>query len=234
MTAALRLLVVTLLPLGLLADDEPGDTGRSLFDQLTLGEDGSSRVLPYPFPRLLRQIEASAGFDAADDPIAKILIPRGRSLQREAASPDYYAFPRVVIALDRDSGSGKPVKNRLFLGYQERAHSIEVISYNETAGRFEFQVVDDYRSRRFSPRIGRQPRAVHQLPPERRNHIFETAVARDQLQPRRRRPDRRTSPQLPRHRYLGRACRRRPHRFRHRSGRPAAGLPARVATGLSR
>jgi hypothetical protein len=52
----------------------------------------------------------------------------------------------VVIALDRDPGNGVLVKNRLFLGYQERAETIEVISYHETAGRFEFQVVEDYRA----------------------------------------------------------------------------------------
>ena len=144
MKTALRLLLVALLPGGLLAEENPGTSGRSLFDQLTLSEDGTHRSLPYPFPLLLRQIEERAGFGANDDPLAGILVPRGRSLQREAASPDYYAFPRVVIALDRDSGADRLVKNRLFLGYQERAGTIEVISYNEIAGRFEFQVVENY------------------------------------------------------------------------------------------
>jgi hypothetical protein len=33
------------------------------------------------------------------------------------------------------------LRRRLFAGYQENAGIIEVISYNEAAGRFEFQVV---------------------------------------------------------------------------------------------
>jgi len=36
-------------------------------------------------------------------------------------------------------------RDRLFAGYREKAGIIEVISYNEAAGRFEFQVVKDYR-----------------------------------------------------------------------------------------
>ena len=36
------------------------------------------------------------------------------------------------------------LKDRLFLGYQPQAEAIEVISYNEMAGRFEFQVVENY------------------------------------------------------------------------------------------
>ena len=38
------------------------------------------------------------------------------------------------------------LKDRLYLGYQPVTDSIEVISYNEAAGRFEFQVVADYRA----------------------------------------------------------------------------------------
>ena len=145
MKLALRLFVVALLvPQGLLASEPKQATGESLFDKLTLSTDGAQRSVPYPFPRLLEQIKKRAGFDTDADPLAEILIPRGRSLQREAASPDYYRFPRVVIALDRESDTDLPVKNRLFLGYQERANTIEIISYSETAGRFEFQVVEDY------------------------------------------------------------------------------------------
>lgn len=46
------------------------------------------------------------------------------------------------------------LKDRLFLGYQEKANTIEVISYNEAAGRFEFQVVKDYQA-------GRTPKVVY-------------------------------------------------------------------------
>ena len=41
--------------------------------------------------------------------------------------------------------AGMLLADRLYLGYQEKAATIEVISYNETAARFEYQVVRDYR-----------------------------------------------------------------------------------------
>ena len=44
-----------------------------------------------------------------------------------------------------EGGGQLLVKDRLYLGYQERAGLIEVISYNEAAARFEFQLVRDYR-----------------------------------------------------------------------------------------
>ena len=37
------------------------------------------------------------------------------------------------------------LKDRLYLGYQPLTDSIELIAYNEAAGRFEYQVVTDYR-----------------------------------------------------------------------------------------
>jgi hypothetical protein len=76
-----------------------------------------------------------------------VLIPLGRSLQRTAAAPAFFEFPRVVAAIDVEPASpGAPLpKDRNYVGYQERSDLIEVISYNETAGRFEFQVVRDYR-----------------------------------------------------------------------------------------
>ena len=37
------------------------------------------------------------------------------------------------------------LKDRLYLGYVEKTGMLEVISYNEAAGRFEFQLVKDYR-----------------------------------------------------------------------------------------
>jgi hypothetical protein len=134
--------------------DEPGPSlppvGRSLFDFLTMQEEGGStvQVVPFPFAALLERIEAEFG-----DPkpsLRKVLIPLGRSLQRNAANPDFFAFPRAVVAVDegpvpRAGRSGMLLADRLYLGYQEKAATIEVISYNEAAGRFEYQVVRDYR-----------------------------------------------------------------------------------------
>lgn len=126
------------------ADD--GDlppAGRSRFDFLV----GAAPV-PYPLPRLVAAIRSQ--LEASDDglsPIKITLIPLGRSLRRSVAAPDFFHFPSVVAAIDGNSKAGYgPLRDQLFLGYNERAETVEIISYNEQAGRFEFQVVRDYRS----------------------------------------------------------------------------------------
>jgi hypothetical protein len=134
--------------------DKPGPSlppvGRSLFDFLTMQEEGgrTGQVVPFPFTALLERIEAEVGL--AEPSLKKVLIPLGRSLQRNAANPEFFAFPRAVVAVDqgpalRADTSGMLLADRLYLGYQEKAATIEVISYNEAAGRFEYQVVRDYR-----------------------------------------------------------------------------------------
>jgi hypothetical protein len=133
---------------------EPGPdlppVGRSLFDFLTMQEEGGRtvQVVPFPFTALLAQIEAEIG--GPEPSLRNVLIPLGRSLQRNAANPAFFAFPRAVVAVDqgpalRPDEAGMLLADRLYLGYQEKAATIEVISYNEAAGRFEYQVVRDYR-----------------------------------------------------------------------------------------
>ncbi|HYN20188.1 MAG TPA: hypothetical protein VE078_04450, partial [Thermoanaerobaculia bacterium] len=115
--------------------------GRSLFDFLTVREEAGARVqrVPFPFSALLAEVEARL-----DRPLQRVLIPLGRSLQRSAAGPDLFRYPRAVAAVDTE-GAGMFLKDRLYLGYHEKAGILEVISYNEAAGRFEFQLVRDYR-----------------------------------------------------------------------------------------
>jgi hypothetical protein len=43
-----------------------------------------------------------------------------------------------------DVSIGLAMRGRLFLGFVENASEIEVLSYNEAAGRFEFQLVQNY------------------------------------------------------------------------------------------
>lgn len=100
--------------------------GASLFDETVKGQ------VPFPFSALVSQIQNSLGPSV---PLRRVLIPLGRSLQRSAAAPDFFEFPRAVAAFG----------DRLFLGYQEKAGILEVLSYNEQAGRFEFQLVQNYR-----------------------------------------------------------------------------------------
>jgi hypothetical protein len=125
---------------------------ESLFD-LLFGRRENGAItydIPFPFTALTRRIAAHLAVDKGKpSSLLQVLIPLGRSLQRYAAEPEYFRYPRVIVAVD-----GKPamtpghtgilLNDRLYLGYQEKANAIEVISYNEKAGRFEFQVVHDY------------------------------------------------------------------------------------------
>ena len=136
--------------------DTSGDlppVGRSLFDFLTTEQRNGQKTqsVPFPFTALLENIARQAGLDPKSRPLKTVLIPLGRSLQRNAAAPQFFQFPRVVVAVDsepapRSEGAEILLKDRLYLGYLERANLIEVISYNETAGRFEFQIVKEYRA----------------------------------------------------------------------------------------
>jgi hypothetical protein len=124
---------------------KPGDSqpsaGRSLFQALFA--DG----VPFPFSRLLERLREAAG----NDNVATALVPLGRSLQRFSAHPRYFASPRIVVAItgDRAAGPGTwRLADRLFVGYQPAAEVMEVLSYNEDAGRFEFQEIVGYASDR--------------------------------------------------------------------------------------
>jgi hypothetical protein len=134
---------------------EPGESlpavGRSLFDFLVADRERGVYDVPFPFTALARRIEERLGVEPDEpSPLRKVLIPLGRSLQRNAGAPEFFRYPRLVLAVDTHPrfSPGRPVmllKDRLYLGYQERAAIIEVVSYNEAAGRFEFQLVKDYR-----------------------------------------------------------------------------------------
>ena len=152
--------------------DQPGPNlppiGRSLFDLLFVKqtEGGPVYDLPFPFTRLLERIEAPLRGEGSRQPILKkALIPFGRSLQRHAAAPEYFKYPRMVVAVDTEpltySDAQPPImlKDRLFLGYQEKSGVIEIISYNQHAARFEFQVVTDYRTDG-TPRVAYAQRAI--------------------------------------------------------------------------
>ena len=112
--------------------------GQSLFDQINA--DG----VPFPYEALVRKIENAAGCQSGRC-MTSVLVPLSRSLQRTAAAPDFFSSPRVVAAMTADGGGHLLAKDRVYLGYQERADLIEVISYNEAAARFEFQLVRNYR-----------------------------------------------------------------------------------------
>jgi len=138
------------------ADSPP--VGRSLFDFVATAERNGKRVydVPFPFAALVKRIEERAGCGQREPCVKQVLIPLGRSLQRTVASPEFFKYPRVIAAVDVESrrGASALLKDRVYLGYQERAELIEVISYNDAAGRFEFQLVKNYRA-------GATPRVVY-------------------------------------------------------------------------
>jgi hypothetical protein len=120
-------------------DDLPPEGTRSLFDHLVAQNDG----LPYPFEDLVAMIQRQAPEHSAPVMVA---IPLGRSLLK--AQADFHK-PRVLYAADfhgasTPAGLGVAARGQLFLGFVENAREIEVISYNEAAGRYEFQLVQDY------------------------------------------------------------------------------------------
>lgn len=141
--------------------DKP-PAGRSLFDFVATHEQDGERVydIPFPFEALLQRINAHAGCDADTDCLRVVLIPLGRSLQRLAATPDFFAHPRIVAAVTGEGDDAEALlKDRLYIGYQEQSALLEVISYNEAAGRFEFQLVHDYRAGA-TPRVSYARREV--------------------------------------------------------------------------
>ncbi|WP_293392139.1 hypothetical protein [Nevskia sp.] len=121
------------------SDDLPPAGTRSLFDHLI----AANGQIPYPLPKLVELIRKNDPETAA--PLS-LLIPHGRSLLKGLADD---AHPRVLAAADFQAAStpaslGLNPRGQLFLGFVENASEIEVLSYNEAAGRYEFQLVQNY------------------------------------------------------------------------------------------
>lgn len=130
------------------ADEDRPPVGRSLFDRLYLSEGGYR--IPFPYSAIVSDLKSKV--DGAVRPLSGVkgaILPLGRSLQRKAGYPEVFRFPRVVIAVDGElkrEGLAFPpdTRDRLYIGFNEKAKVLEIISYNEEAGRFEFQVAHDY------------------------------------------------------------------------------------------
>ena len=121
------------------SEDLPPEGTRSLFDHVVSQANG----VPYPFEKL---VEAIAKLDPQAQAPVVVMLPQGRSLLKAQANESH---PRIVMAADFQSPNsrstlGLNTRGQLFLGFVENANEIEVLSYNEAAGRFEFQLVQDY------------------------------------------------------------------------------------------
>ena len=172
-----------------LGPDRP-PTGRSSFDVLFSAIQDGQWVydVPYPFSRMLDRLDLAVGIQSEDQSSLKsVLIPFSRCLNRDSAAPRQLAFPRMVVGVDTEPDvvpQDRPIflKNRFYIGYQPNANTLEVISYNNAAGRFEFQVVSDYREGGKPKGPVRQPHVVRQLSPERRTRFPQGSMERDQQQ----------------------------------------------------
>lgn len=121
--------------------------GHSLFQAALTTADGRTDI-PFPFERLLSRLKAQVlPGTSLREGVPLVLIPLGRSLQRHAAEDaGYFTYPRVVVAVTGEPRPGALfLKDRLYIGYHQGLGVLEVISYNDAAGRFEFQLVRDYR-----------------------------------------------------------------------------------------
>lgn len=121
------------------SEDLPPEGTRSLFDHVVSQANG----VPWPFEKLVETIQK---LDTTGQAPVIVMLPQGRSLLKAQANESH---PRIVMAADfqtPNSGSalGMNTRGQLFLGFVENADEIEVLSYNEAAGRFEFQLVQDY------------------------------------------------------------------------------------------
>ncbi|MDX1669825.1 MAG: hypothetical protein R3194_10425, partial [Limnobacter sp.] len=120
-------------------EDLPPEGTRSLFDHFAAQNDG----VPYPFDELVDALTKM--HPQGKEPVI-VMIPDGRSLLKGQANAEK---PRVLLATDfqapnTPASMGVNMRGQMFLGFTENADEIEVLSYNEAAGRFEFQLVQEY------------------------------------------------------------------------------------------
>ncbi|MDH4396342.1 MAG: hypothetical protein QE278_11720 [Limnobacter sp.] len=119
--------------------DLPPEGTRSLFDHFAAQNHG----VPYPFSKL---VETLGKLNPEGKAPVVVMLPHGRSLLKGQANDEK---PRVLLAADfqapnTEAALGVNMRGQMFLGFTENADEIEVLSYNEAAGRFEFQLVQDY------------------------------------------------------------------------------------------
>ena len=95
-------------PVWVVDPQDPGSNlppvGRSLFDYLVTEQQGATNVykVPFPFTALINTIERQVGVDAHRSSLKRVLIPLNRSLQRHAARPEFFKYPRAVLGVDTE------------------------------------------------------------------------------------------------------------------------------------
>ena len=111
--------------------------GSSVFDKIysETRQGITTYSIPFPLESLLQKANEEG------QTFSHSLFPFSRSLQRPIdLRYDPLLNPRLVLGVS----SGSLGNSKLFLGYVKATDQMEVISYNDEAGRFEFQLVRNY------------------------------------------------------------------------------------------
>ena len=104
---------------------------KSYFSEL-ISQNGGQ--IPFPFEKLLNHIFSNVAL-TKDDQLQFVLVPKGRSLQRNNAD---FKNPRIITAM----GDQFPI----FMGYAPKTDQVEIISFNPHSEQYDFHVVTDYKS----------------------------------------------------------------------------------------
>lgn len=114
--------------------------GSSTFDKYfsrTTPDGKSVYEVPYPLHKLLERVSDQQNH------FVHALFPFTRSLQRPRdLQYNPLLNPRIVLTPLYDRGA--IARNKLFIGFVKAQDQLEVISFNDEAGRFEFQIVKNY------------------------------------------------------------------------------------------
>lgn len=115
--------------------------GSSVFDKAFSERDASGQMvyaIPYPLEKFVEKFGADAKY-------VHTILPFSRSLQRpKDLSYDPLLNPRIVFTPFDLNKKQSLFLGKIFFGYVKAKDQIEIISLNEEAGRFEYQIVTNY------------------------------------------------------------------------------------------
>ncbi|MGE0528208.1 MAG: hypothetical protein AB7G93_07155 [Bdellovibrionales bacterium] len=124
---------------------------KEVFDLPDHAPEGSNYLARLKKVRTIDQLLHSLRWDVDDlleESMNQTFIPFGRSLQKPTNDAfDPVAEPRHLVRSE-DSEEWLPqlgrTKHKIFCGHVKPKQTVECISYNDEAGRYEFQIITDY------------------------------------------------------------------------------------------
>ena len=130
----LPLLSILILNTPALADQLTGFQSASEFETIIAKSENTS--VPYPYTALVQLLGGSLSEDVLGE-VVSTLIPYGRSLVKNQADSKQ---PRIVSVVLTGSTPAS------FIGYAPKSNKLEVLSWNNTLGKYDFLVVTNYQS----------------------------------------------------------------------------------------